>query len=200
MRYRPRAEETALSAPLSELNVHEQDIVANIREHGFFAWSVGAGPREFKFAYTVGFWLNLGHPEVIVLGVSAEVAHTVFWNAWDLAKAQGPLPIGQPIEGIGPTPAYLMPVGDLARSDLMLSDRWFYRREDFPALQIVWPDDNDLFPWEDGFDRARLMLQPDLSEDGWRKILGLPEPPPPRRSLWERLVGPGWKPTPPADS
>jgi hypothetical protein len=197
---RPQADDTGLSTPFSELKPHEQEVVANIREHGFFAWSVGVGPRELKFAYTVGLWLNLGHPEVIVLGVAPEVAHTVFWNVWDLAKAQGSLPVGQPVEGIGPTPVYLMPVGHLARTDLMLSDRWFYRRDDFPAVQVVWPDDNDLFPWEDGFDPACRWLQPDLSEDGWRKVLGLPEPPPlPRRSLWDRLIGPGWKP-PPADS
>jgi hypothetical protein len=34
-------------------------------------------------------------------------------------------------------------------------------------LQIVWPDHEGLFPWQQGFDQTFADDQPDLTENGW---------------------------------
>jgi len=45
--------------------------------------------------------------------------------------------------------------------------RWFYGGDDFPCLQIVWPDRAGRFPWEADFDAQFEGNQPDLTEQGW---------------------------------
>jgi Domain of unknown function (DUF4262) len=29
---------------------------------------------------------------------------------------------------------------------------WYYKSSPFPVLQLVWPDQAGLFPWDEGFD------------------------------------------------
>ena len=37
---------------------------------------------------------------------------------------------------------------------------WFYKGNDFPTLQCIWPDKTHRFPWEDGFYQAWAYAQP----------------------------------------
>lgn len=47
--------------------------------------------------------------------------------------------------------------------------RWFYGGDEFPCLQLVWPDRSGLFPWEPDFDPEFGGDQPDPTEQGWTK-------------------------------
>ena len=42
---------------------------------------------------------------------------------------------------------------------------WFNQGKNFPALQIVWPDKQALFPWQQGFNPAWLAGQPLLDSN-----------------------------------
>lgn len=43
--------------------------------------------------------------------------------------------------------------------------RWFYRGDDFPALQCVWPDSQHRYPWHPEFNAALAQRQPLLTDD-----------------------------------
>ena len=43
--------------------------------------------------------------------------------------------------------------------------RWYYKGNDFPVLQCVWPDKQHRFPWDDGFEERFRSRQPLLIED-----------------------------------
>jgi hypothetical protein len=90
---------TALDAPTSKLDRHEQDFVAKIREFGWFSTSVFADERP-GFAYTTGFWVNLGVPEVIVFSLSSDVAHDILWDIYREAKKGRRYPTGLRISDI----------------------------------------------------------------------------------------------------
>ena len=43
--------------------------------------------------------------------------------------------------------------------------RWFYRGDDFPALQCVWPDSGHRYPWHPDAGADFVRRQPVLSDD-----------------------------------
>ena len=41
----------------------------------------------------------------------------------------------------------------------------YYKSDDFPALQLIWTDRNNKFPWEDGFEQKFIHDQPLLDRN-----------------------------------
>ena len=165
---------TALDAPVDGLDDRERVVVANVREHGWFGIHVREDAAGPGFSFTLGFWLNAGHPDLVLFSLRHEVAQEVFWDLFRKAKRGERLPVGRRIEGVfGGRPAYAFRVAGRHYEDFLGWSRWFYRGDDFPCLQIVWPDRDGRFPWEEGFDTDFLDDQPDLSERGWaQEIVG----------------------------
>lgn len=160
---------TALDAPTAALDGPEQRFVADVREHGWFHTTVSANAEGPGFSFTTGFWVNAGHPELILFGMKGEIAHDVLWDLFRDAKREKPLVVGKPMGDVfGNQPACLFPVAKRFYAEYLGWSRWFYGGDDFPCLQIVWPDREGMFPWEAGFDPAFAGSQPDLTERGWQ--------------------------------
>ena len=157
---------TALDAPIDALDQGERSFVANVREHGWVRTGVSADAEGPGFSFTTGFWVNAGHPELIIF--STKFAHDVLWDLFRSAKAGDSLPIGTATDKVfANIPAYIFPVAKRHYADYLGWSRWFYGGDEFPCLQIVWPDREGTFPWEDGFDPKFNGDQPDLTEHGW---------------------------------
>jgi hypothetical protein len=160
---------TALDAPPEALDADEQSFVAKVRDHGWFRTAVFADEEGPGFSYSTGFWIKARKPEIILFGMKSEIAHQIFWDLFREAEAGRDIVVGQRTDGIfGNAPAYAFAMAKRHYADHLGWSRWFYGGDDFPCLQIVWPDRAGIFPWETGFDRAFADLQPDLTEDGWR--------------------------------
>lgn len=164
---------TALDAPIDALDEQEQSFVAKIRDHGWYRTGVFEGEEYPGFSYTTGFWLGATQPEVIMFSLKGEIAHDVFWDLYRDAKAGSSVPIAAPTDQVfGNQPAYAFHVAKRFYRDHLGWSRWFYRGDDFACLQIVWPDRDGRFPWDEGFDQAFANSQPDLTEHGWLAALG----------------------------
>lgn len=165
---------TVITDPPSSLKPYEVDLIGRIQEFGWQTTSVGSNDNgDPAFSYTTGFWLTLDQPEVIVFDFPPQLSHDVFGQMMRRARAGDRFPLGQRIEGILSNEAvYLFTVGQAAGAHYLLSSDWFYRRGQFPAVQLVWSDGRGHFPWEDGYDALLAKLQPDLSVKGWRNELG----------------------------
>ncbi len=163
---------TALDAPADALDHSEQVFVAKVREHGFFRTEVFGDDKGPGFSYSTGFWVAAGQPELIMFGMKGEIAHDVFWDVFRDAKTNVPLPLGRKTDQIfANLPAYAFPIAERFYAEHLVWSRWFYGGNDFPCLQIVWPDRESVFPWEPGFDPAFADDQPDLTEHGWQASL-----------------------------
>ena len=53
------------------------------------------------------------------------------------------------------------------------SAQWFYKDEDFPVVQCVWPHKNQRYPWDKGFDKKFQGRQLLLVSNTKAKELGL---------------------------
>jgi len=163
--------DTALLAPDSALDDAERAFVASIREHGWFRTNVFADDDGPGFSYTTGFWVTLGMPELIMFGLKSEIAHDVFWDVFRDLQAGKTLPSRSRTGDVfGNHDAFLFPVNRDLYAEFLGWSRWFYGDDDFPCLQLVWPDRRGIFPWERGFDTTMAHLQPDVSEGGWGEV------------------------------
>ncbi|MFT3722487.1 MAG: DUF4262 domain-containing protein [Hyphomonadaceae bacterium] len=159
---------TALDAPIEALDDHERAFVASVKVHGWFRHGIFADEGRPSFSFTTGFWVNADHPELVIFSMKDTLAHQVFWDAFGEAKAGRKLLVGKRTDAVfANLPAYAFTVTKKHYADHLGWSRWFYAGDDFPCLQIVWPDRAGLFPWETGFDRAFKDDQPDLTERGW---------------------------------
>lgn len=160
---------TALDLDISELNPADRDFLSQLREHGWFGTRVFDPEKEEPdFTYSTGFFQGLGHPEVIIFSLPQKLSHDILWDIYrDIREGKIPKP-GARISGIfGNHQAVFLPVSRDFYADHLGWSRWFYRGDDFPCLQLVWPDPEGMFPWESHFDPEFAGDQPDLTDDGW---------------------------------
>ena len=100
------------------------------------------------------------------------IAHDIFWELYKDAKLGGSLSVGEPLDNVfGNGPAFAFPIAKRFYREHLGWNNWFYGGDSYQCLQIVWPDRDQLFPWQTGFDEGFAGLQPDLSENGWQAAL-----------------------------
>jgi hypothetical protein len=162
------AMETRLDTSRDELDGPERDFVDGIRQNGWMHTNALDEDDKPGFSFTTGFSSSIGHPELIVFKMDKKVAHDIFWLLYRCAQNGKPVPPGRRTGGILPDDdGYVFPVAKRHYANYLGWSRWFYRGDDFDCLQIVWPDEAGVFPWEDGFDIKYAGLQVDLTENGW---------------------------------
>lgn len=145
----------------------EKKIVANVRTFGFHIVAIDEEYDTPEFFYTIGLYLKYGHPELLFVGVPAETAAYVFWQAKAFIEQGGSIrPWTTVPEDVAHMPLKAVPIHANNYNEFLGFGKWFYRSlggsqpNNFPAIQLVWPDaTNGLFPWEDGFEKNFLWFQ-----------------------------------------
>nr|WP_067054522.1 DUF4262 domain-containing protein [Mucilaginibacter sp. L294] len=139
----------------------------NVDKYGCHLVLIEAGNYLPAFVYSIGLYKNFGHPEIICFGLKTEVMAGIINHARDMIKAG---------ETFLPDKAYR---GFLEGYDIQFVEvdkefyanylgyaGWFYNSTfDFPALQLVWPDKESNFPWEDSFNPDWKFKQPLLDRN-----------------------------------
>jgi hypothetical protein len=159
---------TRLNAPLDGLDDAERNFVEGIRQHGWMQTHALDEDDKPGFCFTTGFEVSIGHPEILAFKIDNKIANEIFWVLYHCAENGKPVPRAVRASGILPNDdAYVFPVAKRHYADYLGWSRWFYRGDGFECLQVVWPDEAGVFPWEDGFDVKYAEAQIDLTERGW---------------------------------
>ncbi|MFC3831331.1 MULTISPECIES: DUF4262 domain-containing protein [Deinococcus] len=142
---------------------YDEAVIRNIKQ---FGWHVVLIPEEDDlpaFAYTIGLQKSYGHPEVIVFGMSLENMHLMLNNVGILARdghrQYDKNPSSEVIEGYE---VAFRTVDQQHYREYLGTGMWFYQGFNFATLQMIWPDREGRFPWDDGFHAANLPRQPPL--------------------------------------
>jgi uncharacterized protein DUF4262 len=131
---------------------HEADeiLFRNVRSHGCHI--VGIDDGDPPFAFSVGLFLNYGHPELIIFGLPSENAQIVINHVRDHVSdgrrfADGD--ICDDLFGDGDKICFWQVPFEAYRQYLGIAC-WFYAKSmiAFPCLQIIYQDANHRFPWE----------------------------------------------------
>ena len=146
----------------------EAQLRANVERHGWSVLRVGvpAGEEGPEFAYSVGMWATFRHPELIIVGLPLESAHAIINDVGEAIRGgrvfhAGDVADDEFLEGYAvtfrdvPTRQYEFYLGWA---------NWFYRGDDFPCLQLIYPDRERRWPWAEGVASGFREWQPVLAE------------------------------------
>jgi hypothetical protein len=120
------------------------------------------------FAYTVGLsGPRFGHPELLVVGLGRDTTHIVLTDLCERVRDGQRLHAGQRITDLleavdgDAVQVELLRVDDAAdpRAPLSAANRLYGHGGPVDALQVVWSDRNDRFPWDPGYDASLQPMQ-----------------------------------------
>ena len=119
------------------------------------------------FVYSIGLYEKFGHPEIICFGLSSNLMGTLINDVCAWVKK------GNNIETYIPYPDFLedsdvqfLPVHKEFYSDYLgYGIRYYDISVDFPAIQMVWTDTENNFPWDEKFDPDFKFRQPLLDRN-----------------------------------
>jgi len=119
------------------------------------------------FVYSIGLFKKFGHPELICFGLKSEVMAAVLNHACDLIKSGETLTTNKLYPGfLEGYKVQFLEVEKEHYGNYVGYGGWFYDMTfDFPLLQLVWPDKQHNFTWENGFNPDWKFKQPLLDRN-----------------------------------
>lgn len=143
-------------------------MVNTAEQHGAAVMHVAGDDNGPAYAFSVGSWRRFGKPEVVVIGLPQEVAHSVV-NTYVQRVGQGErLQPGQLYEGfLQGCPVTFEKVALQHYPEYLGSAFLVYNGPDFPAVQlIVSSPDGAKFPWQPDAPGGFREYQPVLTDSG----------------------------------
>ena len=148
--------ETARTRKFRESKLAPQDerTISQIEEFGCSVVNVARSGHGLGWSYTIGILDTSGKPEIITVGLPSETAHCALNEAAKLLRSGVDLTQGRHHDLIGQVDCEFRPVDPKWVRHLMGWAVWYYDGADFPVLQAVYPDLENRFPEDEGFDKA----------------------------------------------
>jgi hypothetical protein len=118
----------------------------------------GDGPC---FSFTVGLWETYQQAEVVVFGLPMEVAAELLDGLTDEADGDRRFRAGEKHDGllVG-YPVRFLELPKERYGEFLDVATWAYEGDGFGALQLIWPDKQGRWPWEDGVREGFAASQP----------------------------------------
>lgn len=141
----------------------DRKVLADVAEYGWTVMGITKDHSGPGFAFSIGLFHTLGHPEILIMGLPAEVAHQLINDMGDAIRAGERFEAGRRYDDIAAGfPLAFVAMDERYYREYLGYALWFYRGPNFPVLQCLWPDKEGLFPGEPGydsryFDRQRVL-------------------------------------------
>lgn len=147
------------------LSKADESTISHIEEFGCSVVNVARKNHGLGWSYTIGIFDTSGKPEIITVGLPPETAHFALNEGAKLLRAGVDLTHGRHHDLIGEVDCEFHPVDRKWVGHLMNWAVWYYDGSDFPVLQAVYPDRENRFPEDEGFDKAfeQPLMQPAAS-------------------------------------
>jgi hypothetical protein len=137
--------------------MNTEKIAKAIQSHGWLCQHVTPMPWEkgkLGFSYTIGLFEKFKQPEIMVIGYEQDLSYRFLRSCYELvSKGQNIVPDVRTKEVLANDYDVVFKNirKELYPEQLGIAVN-YYGHTDFPALVIFWPDKNNLFPWEAGYD------------------------------------------------
>ena len=138
----------------SELCQDDENTISNIEEFGCSIVHVERTTHGLGWSYTIGVFDTSGKPDIITVGLRPQTAQVALNEAAKLLRAGADLSRGRHRELIGEVECEFRPVDPKWVAHVMNWAVWYYEGATFPVLQAVYPDLDNRFPDEEGFDKS----------------------------------------------
>jgi len=161
-----------------DLEPDERKLVENVRHYDCHIVAVTGGDMP-SWYYSVGLFEKFGHPEVVIFGLKQTLAHSMINDLAARIREGERFESGAAAEGLlaGDFQCVFRTMADGWRDLLIGYATWFYRGDDFPVVQCLWPDMEGRAPWDSDFNPDYAELQPLLynSDRGEARMVRIAE-------------------------
>ncbi len=145
---------------------NDQQLLEDVEKYGFHILFISATDYSPSFGYTVGLYKTYNHPEIILFGSTGHAVQAVMNNNGNLLKSGKQMALNKVYyDFFENVPAQFILVDKRNLKSYFGYDIWYYKNLDFPALQLVWADRNNKFPWDADYDKEFLYRQPLLDRN-----------------------------------
>ena len=145
--------------------MNESDVIQNIKKYGFHIVKVLEEEELPAFVYTVGFNKIYNHPEVIISGLSLDIAETILNDIANNIKQGTTYTSNCEYEDIIQNyKCFFLEVDKKKYNNYLGRAIWFYQNSNFETLQCVWPDRNRKYPWQVEFGPNLISKQEILGD------------------------------------
>ena len=152
--------------PKEHKHFDEQKLYADIEN---FGWTVLLMPETDylpSFAYTVGLWESYKHPELISFGLTTKTLQLILNDACEIIKSGQIIEINKSYDDFFEnSKTEFIKVDNKNIVDYFGNAINYYDAQDFPALQLIWTDRNNNFPWDKDYEEEFKFKQPLLDRN-----------------------------------
>jgi hypothetical protein len=149
----------------------ERRVIEDVRQYGWHIVGVEEDQEGPAFAYSIGIYHTLKQPEIIVFGLSdIKLMWQIINGIGDDMRKGKTFEDWKEYDEIleGYSCMFRQVDQGFYREYVGYANR-FYRPDEFPVLQCVWPDGLGRYPWHPEFPAALHARQPVLAQQGdWR--------------------------------
>jgi len=147
-----------------ELDEADQRTISQVEEFGCSIVTVARSSESYglNWSYTIGVFDTCGKPEILTVGLQPSTAQHLLNEAATRQREGVDLIQGRHRDMIGDVECEFRPVDPKWVKHLMNWTVWYYDGPDFPVLQAVYPDLENRFPEDDGFNTyfTQPLMQP----------------------------------------
>lgn len=131
------------------MDKREEKALKDIDEYGCHILHVMGDEENPRFSYSIGIFKRTRHPEIIVTGVKQELAN------WLINEYNERIKAGETFDSNVFYKDFLENF-DVTFKEVELKHyseyfgwgNWYYKGNDFKALQLIYPSTNGIWPWD----------------------------------------------------
>jgi len=137
----------------TKLDEADRKLLADVEEYGWHCLHIHDEGQLPYWTFSIGVFRSWQHPEFVVFGLRDTVAHDVLTQLVDRVRTNESFSPGRDYDDI--LEGYrcrFVNVDSKWYSAFLGYAQWFYEVEDgFPVLQLIWPDKESRYPWQEGY-------------------------------------------------
>lgn len=149
------------------MDERDQKALNDIEEYGCQVINVAAGEGEPSFTYSIGISLKQSKPDVLILGLKTELAHSIV-NNYKNRLLQGEVFVPEKYypDFLGDFNVCFIKVHKKYYKEYFGWGLWLHGGDDFEVLQMVWPTTEGVWPWAGEKSDFYKWAQPILTDTG----------------------------------
>jgi len=145
----------------------DQKALDDIEQYGCHVINVMEGDDEPSFTYSIGINKKQKKPDVVILGLKNELAHSITNNYKNRLLDGEIFEPGNYYSGfLGDFDVCFVKVSRKHFKEYFGWGLWLHNGDNFEMLQMVWPTTEGVWPWDENKSEFYNWAQPILNESG----------------------------------
>lgn len=134
---------------MEELNEGDKKLLSDIEEVGWHVVKVLEDEKGPGFCYSIGLYKTFGLPEIIIIGLPPDLTHDLINIIGEDLREGNVYKSGNYYSDIiDGYDCFMLEVERSYYKEYLGYGMWYYEEEQFPAIQCIYPDEENEYPWD----------------------------------------------------